>query len=293
MSEQKTEELASINEQLSTLRDQMSKTNDEIYKHIEKRDKLNEQARTLRQEISELKKERDSLNESVKTLKQQRDELRENNRPLIEEIKGHSKKIRELKEKRSGEPRHQMQKEFDAIEWKIQTTSLDLQEEKRLIEIVRDLETQLNVYKKIDQHSKRISELKTELDVFQEKAERLHQELTANAQKSQELHAKMQTKFDELKKIVDEASGSHAMYIQAKEQVRPIHEEMAKLMEQKRTLQDVIREVREETQKLKLTKEQDLKEKLGSEARVKLERGEKLNWQEFQLLAGDESETED
>lgn len=288
--QQKPQELATVNEQLSMLREHLSKTNDELYKHIEKRDKLNEQARTLRHEINELKKERDSLNENVKTLKQQRDTVRENIRPFIEEIRANSQKIRELKEKRSGENRHQMQKEFDAIEWKIQTTSLDLQEEKRLIEIVRELETQLNVYKKLDQHIQRIRELKAELRVFQDKADAFHKELTANAQKSQELHARMQEKLEELKKTVDEASNSHLMYLQAKEQVKPMHEEMARLMEQKRTLQETIRV---ENEKLKLTKEQDLKEKLGSQARDKLQRGEKLNWQEFQLLlSGDEPETE-
>jgi uncharacterized coiled-coil DUF342 family protein len=288
--QEKTQELAALNEQLGTLREQMSRTNDEIHKHIEKRDNLNDQARTLRHEINELKEERDSLNANVKTLKQQRDNIRATIQPFIEEIKAHSQKIRELKEKRSGESRHQLQKQFDAIEWKIQTTSLDLQEEKRLIEQVRELETQLNVYKKMEQHSQRIRELKTELKVFQDKADAFHQELTANAHKSQELHAKMQAKFAELKKTVEEASNLHAAYLQAKEQAKPIHEEMAKLIEQKRTLQETIRE---ENQKQKKNKEQDLKEKLGSQARDKLERGEKLNWQEFQLLASDEPETED
>ena len=178
--QQKTHELTAVNEQLSTLREQLNRTNDEMFKHIEKRDKLNEQARALRQEINELKEERDRLNETVQTLKQQRDDLREKIRPFIEEIKVHSQKIRELKEKRSGVPRHELQKAFDAIEWKIQTTSLDLQEEKGLIEEVKQIEIQLNVYKKMDQHSHRISELKAELKVFTDKADAFHQELTAN-----------------------------------------------------------------------------------------------------------------
>ncbi|MFB3889617.1 MAG: hypothetical protein ACE14S_09010, partial [Candidatus Bathyarchaeia archaeon] len=199
-------------------------------------------------------------------------------------------KIRELKEKRSGVPRYQLQKEFDAIEWKIQTTSLDLKEEKRLIEDVKQIEIQLNVYKKIDQHSRRINELRAQLKVFLDQADAYHQELTANAKKSQELHAKMQAKFEEMKKTSEEASSLHAMYIQAKEQVKPLHEEMGRLMELKRTLQEAIRL---DDVKIRKTKEQEIKERLGSQARDKLERGEKLDWREFQLLSGDEPETED
>ncbi len=289
--ETKPSELATISQQIDAVREQLNKTNTDIIQHVEKRDKLNQQAQALRQEITELKKERDALNESVKTLKQQRDEMRTKIRPYIEEIKAHSEKIRELKEKRSGQNRHELQKQLDAIEWKIATTSLDLQEEKRLIDQVKQLEIQLIVYKKMDQHSKKISEIKTELKVYQDKADVFHKELTENAKKSQELHAKMQIEFNEMAKIRDEATNLHVQYLLAKEQIKPLHDQITRLMEQRRTLQET---ARGEFEKSKKNKEQEIKEKLGSQARDKLQRGEKLNWQEFQLMAGsDNSETED
>jgi uncharacterized coiled-coil DUF342 family protein len=298
--QQKTHQLTAVNEKMSTLRDQLNKTNEDIVKYVEKRDTLNEHARTLRQEIAELKKERDSLNESVKSLKMQRDELRNKIAPFIEEIKVHSQKIRDLKEKRSGVPRHELQKDFDAIEWKIQTTSLDLKEEKGLIEQVKQIEIQLNVYKKIDLQSKRISELKAELKVYTDKADAFHQELTANAKNSQELHAKMQSKFDEMNKTRDEASRLHAMYLLAKEQIKPLHEELTNIWELRKRLteeyrkeQDELRkQFREQSETSKKTKELELKERIGSQAKNKLERGEKVDWRELQLLAGDDPEDE-
>ena len=42
-----------------------------------------------------------------------------------------------------------------------------------------------------------------------------------------------------------------------------------------------------------MLEEQTLKEKLGAVAREKLQRGEKLSWNEFQLLADDKSEDAD
>ena len=190
-------------------------TREDITKHIEKRDKLNEQTKVLRQEIAALKKDRDQLNENVKTLKQQRDEVRAKIAPFIEEIKTHSQKIKELKEKRTGASRQQLQKEFDALEFKIATTSLDLHEEKRLIDQVKKIEIELSVYKKMDVHSKRISEIKAEMRVFQEQADKLHKEVTESAKKSQDLHAKMLAKFEEMKKI-RRSNALHVAFIAGK-----------------------------------------------------------------------------
>ena len=97
-----------------------------------------------------MKTERDSINEKVKLLKQQRDEIRAKTTPITEEINAIKEKISELKKKVPRERQQDLQEELDAIEWKIQTTSLDLQEEKGLIENVKQLEILLSSYKKID-----------------------------------------------------------------------------------------------------------------------------------------------
>lgn len=288
MTEQdKTGEIARINRGLSALREQAKNAGADTKGHVEKRDKLNEKFKKMRQEIREFKTERDSLNEKVKTLKQQRDDARAKIKAYIEQIKVHNEKIAELKKKTPRGSRRDMQKEFDEIEWRIQTTSLDMQEEKRLMERVRQLETQLSVYKKIDQHVKKISELRKELDPFEAAADAAHKELTGIAERSQDIHAKMMAKIDESKDIKGEADRLHNAYIQAKEQVRPLHEEIKKLTEQKRKLQAA---VREEDEKKKKRLEQALKEKLGSQAKDKLQRGEKLSWDEFKLLTEGDSQ---
>ena len=224
MTEQKITDIAAVNQQIeainkriATLKEDLNKTHEDITKHIEQRDQLNQKVKTLRQEITEIKKERDLLNVNVKALKLQRDEVRGQMAPFIEEIKGHSQKIRELKGKCSGESRRELQKAFDTLEFKIATTSLDVHEEKRLIDQVKGIEIQLNVYKRIDAHNKKINEIKVELRVFQDKADILHNEVTENAKKSQELHSKMLAKFEEMKKIREEATNLHLQFLLARE----------------------------------------------------------------------------
>jgi len=283
--QQKTKEISRITQQLAALREKVNHANAETKVHVEKRDELNEEIKKLRQEIHELKNERNNLNEKVKTLKQQRDETRTRIRANIEEVKATSQKITELKKKTPKESRRELQKEFEDIEWRIQTTSLDNEEEKRLIENVKQLETQLNIYKKIDQHVKKIAELRKELETLETNADTDHQELTETAARSQEIHAKMIAKISESKNNKCEADSLHVVYIQAKEQVKPLREEINKLTEQRKKLQDTLRQ---EDEKRKKNAEQALKEKLETQARDKLQRGEKLSWDEFKLLADDD-----
>ena len=291
MSDQdKTQELASINDRIFSLREQINSSKDEISKYIEKRNKLNDQVRSLREEIDVLKQERDSLNKNVRALKQQRDDVRTNISPYLQEIRERIHKVKELKEQRGGVNRRVLQKELDAIEWKIMTSSLDLQEEKRLIEEVKNIGTQLSVYKKMEKQSKKIDDIKSQLKQHQDVADKFHQELVSDAQKSQDIHSKLMVKVDEMKKIREEANALHAKFVEAKEKVQPFYDEISSLMDQKRKLQA---EIREEDQTKKKLKEQQIKETIGSQAKEKLDKGEKLNWLEFQLLAGDESESED
>jgi uncharacterized coiled-coil DUF342 family protein len=291
--QRKTDEIAAIDKQLVTLRDQLGKADIEVKSNIEKRDKLNEQFKKLRNEITPLKTERDSLNGKVKTLKQQRDSAREINGKIIEEIKAHNQKIKELKEKTPRKSQVYLEKELQDIEWKIQTTPLDLKEEKRFVEEVKQLETQLSAYRKIERQNKKIAELRKQLKTLEANADAAHQELVAAAQKSQELHAKMMAKIEQSKSIKTEADNIHAMFIQAKEKTKPLCEEIKKLSTQKRAFQEARRK---EDESKKKVAEQALKENLGSQARNKLARGEKLSWHEFQLLAEEDeqdSETQD
>lgn len=305
MTEQpKNTQITNINQQIKKLREQTNEANAEIKKIIEKRDKLHEKIRNSRQEINQLKAERDDLNQKVKLLKQQRDAVRVQTAPIMDEIKALKDKINELKKKLPRDSQKRLQAELDAIEWKIQTTSLDLQEEKELIENVKQLEIQLSSYKKIDINYQKIRELFEHRKAFDTQAEVYHKELSDLAEKSQNLHAIMMEKVNSNKKDKAEADSLHQSFINAKQQNNLLYEQIKQLMSQSMGLRVTIRAEnqakraeeganRKAERTKREAKEQELKEKLGSEAREKLQRGEKVSWDEFQLLMGkDENDTE-
>jgi len=310
LTEKNQSQIANINRQIDKLKEQTRETNAQIKKFIEKRDQLHDKARKTSEEVNLLKKERDALNEQVKLLKQQRNAVRVNVTPLLEEVKTLNEKIDALKKHLPRIGQRELQKELDAIEWKIATTTLDLHEEKQLIENVKELEIQLKSYKKIDLQHKKIKELIAHRKTFDSQADVYHKELTEIAQKSQELHKIIIEKVESIKKDRAEAELLHQSFLKAKEQNNHTYDQIRELISQNADIRGSIKEhyqtrrveaeakrkAEEERIKQELTdravKEQAIKEKIGSEAREKLNRGEKVSWDEFQLMLGDDKEDE-
>jgi uncharacterized coiled-coil DUF342 family protein len=307
---QKTSNEGNINLQIDKIKKQIGEANNQIKKYVEKRNQLHLQVRKSRDEINLMKIERDTLNEKVKLLKEQRNLVRIKATPIMEEVKAIDEKIEELKKTVPNVNHRALQEELDAVEWKISTTSVDLQEEKRLVGEVKELEIQLKGYKKIDKKHKKIKELISQRKTIDAQADVFHKELTDLAQKSQELHTKMIEKINCLKKDKAEADSLHQAFVKAKEQNALWYEQIKQLIDQNRGLRVTVREYDlakrkeenakrqieqakwKEAQTQRAVKEKEIKEKIGSEAREKLQRGEKVNWDEFQFMLGDEEEDE-
>ena len=200
MTEKNPSQISNINVQIDRLKEQTQDTNAQIKKFIEKRDVLHEKVRKTREEVNAMKAERDALNEKVKQLKQQRDAVRVNVAPIMAEVNALNEKIDTLKKNLPNINYRETKKDLEELEFKIATTTVDIQEEKRLIEQVKELEIQLGGYKKIDNQHKKIKELLEHRKTFDAQADVYHKELTELAKKSQDLHAVLMEKVNAMKK---------------------------------------------------------------------------------------------
>jgi phosphoserine phosphatase len=144
------------------------------------------------------------------------------------------------------------------------------------------LEIQIDVYKRLEQASLRRERLKSELRNLRNEGKSCHEQLTEIAKKGQEIHGKMLTKISESKKIKDEADNAHEEFLQAREKLNSLRKDMAGITDQIRQLRE---EIREKQAREKKRNDEHMREILEGRARDKLKRGEKLTWEEFQLLA--------
>jgi uncharacterized coiled-coil DUF342 family protein len=271
-----------LNDKLSLLKEQRDKLEDEACGWAEKRNRRNERFKELRDEISGLRYERDKANEKVKELKLKRDEARARIKQGIEKIKTLRQEIIVVARKKPSQTFESLKEQSDSIEWKIQTTPLTLGEEKELVEGVKQVEAQLNVYRKLEQLRQKILNLQAEIKTLQAGGKSFHDELTKIAEKSQECHEKMLEKIEESKKVTTEADGLHQMFLQTRGKAKPIQEEIANVLNQMRQVKG---EMRDEEAEERKRSEEAIRTELEQHARDKLKRGEKLTWEEFQLLA--------
>ncbi len=317
MTEKNPSQITNINTQISKLKEQTQEANAQIKKFIEKRDALHEKVRKTRDEINQIKTERDALNEKVKQLKQQRDAVRVNITPIMAEVNALDEKIETLKKNLPHINYREVKKDLEDLEFKIATTTVDIDEEKRLIGQVKELEIQLSGFKKVDVLHKKIKELLEHRKTFDAQADVYHKELTEVAKKSQDLHAVMMDKVNTMKKDRAEADSLHQSFIMAKEQNNLVYEQIRQLISQStgikasmheqyvsRRREDDLRRKdyesrrkedeakRQKEQAERAIKEKAIKEKIGGEAREKLNRGEKVNWEEFAMMLGDDKDDE-
>lgn len=278
---EKTQKIEELQQRLFALREQSDRLNAEAKGWAGKRNNLNEQVRDLRVEICDLENERDELNEKVKKLKLLRENTITGIRERIEETKKLGQQVKALTKKKPSKSMQTLQKKLEELEWEIQTTSLSLPEEKELVDEVRELAIQIDIHKRLGTLHRKMLELQTELKAIETKNRSYHKKLTETAQKSQKIHNKMLEKINRARELKMEADSMHQNFLKTRQKATPIQEEMSRVLNQMKVLRKTIR-VEEVKEKKK--SEKALRNKIEKQAKEKLKRGEKLTWQEFQIV---------
>jgi uncharacterized coiled-coil DUF342 family protein len=278
----KSQTIDALTQKLAELNEQRSRYCENADERAERRDKLNEQVRTLRGEIEKLRATRDDLNEQVRKLKQQRSVAVSRIREKMGELRAISQEKRTIAEDKPSRSYQSLKKELEDIEWKVQTTSHTLQEDKEMMEQVKQLEIQLSVYKKIEKASQKASDLRNQINTLKNENEICHKKLTTLAQRSQELHKSMLEKVEESKTKRKEADEMHKQFLDARMKTRPLQDEIVAVSAQMLQLRKGLHEAE---QKQRKESENTLRQTIEKQAQEKLKRREKLSWEEFQLLA--------
>jgi uncharacterized coiled-coil DUF342 family protein len=280
--EQKTQTIKQLEQKLTSLLEEEDLSRNLTNQLAEKRNRLNDRSRNLREEVQQLRSERDQINDKVRSLKERRNDLTLVIKEKVERIRHLIEESKSIAEKKPRRTHKDLQDEIDSIDWKIQTTSHTIQEDKELVEKVKQLETQLSVHKKFEQLRKTAQDENAQVARLRTESQQRHQALTAQAKIGQELHSRMLVKMEEAKTIKAEADAIHKQFLEAKEKAKPIRDQIVSVSGEIRRMKG---EAQEEEQKEKRRSEEELRESLEQKAREKLKRGEKLSWQEFQLLS--------
>ena len=154
----------------------------------------------LRESSSEEKRERDNINERVAELKEKR-------QLLYHLIKQHRIEMFDLINinqdvRKNEQEMAQLQKEIEALDWRLQTTVMGIQKEREIVEKIKKLSAQIEVVDDVgpaDETSEQIKQLSARIKEMTEEADGCHNELVFIADKSQEHHGSFVEYAEQLK----------------------------------------------------------------------------------------------
>jgi uncharacterized coiled-coil DUF342 family protein len=275
------EKITELDHKLAPLREQRDKLKREALQWLEERGKVREQIKELRTEISKLKQQRDKTNQKVKDLKIIRDHL-------VSERKEKLAKVVEFKHKLASfkqiPPKavQSIQNEIQTLDWKIQTGSLTMAQEKRVVEQIAELEKQLAAYKHAQSKWTEIKTMQHQLRNMRTQEKETHRQIAQLAEQSRQIHQTMSEKGANIPKLKADAEEAHEKFIENRREAQKVHLQCVPIMAQIRAL---LLQTKTEEQKKKARRQTELMQELERKALEKMKRGEKLTWDEFKILA--------
>ncbi len=224
----------------------------------------------LRGQLQEHRDKRDQLNETIKLLKKERDELRNKAKDRIEQFT-------EIRKSTPGGRRAVVaEKELAALEWKVQTSILDRDEEKRLMRQIASRESQVI-------GNRKLNELRGNIDRYKRDGDVVHAKIQELATESQKHHLEIVRIREEQASVRQEISEKEALW--------EVTREKAIIAAQKYLM--ARNQSRYSTRMLRTEKDRLHRETLKAAAKEKLDKGGKLSLLELNALYEGEGEDEE
>ena len=276
------QKVAELNRELGAVKEKLDDLDAQAQKWVEKRSSVHERIKKLQTEASDLRSKRDALNEKVHELKGLREKARKKQKENRVKTSKLSEELKALMKRKPPLSMGETQRKIESLEWKIQTSSLTLEEEKPLVEQVKYLETQLLVHKQIQKLKDNINELRTQNEKLEAEAKSFHEQLSEVAEQSQTFHEKSLEILNQIRAIRVQADVAHTRYVWTTQQSQELHKKYVNIAGQIKSLKQKLRRAEE---RKKAERQTELLTELEKKALEKLKRGEKLTLEEFKVLA--------
>jgi uncharacterized coiled-coil DUF342 family protein len=289
LTEQIEQKIEQLNKELAATRQERDGLNTQAKEWAEKRNKTHDQIKTLQTEVKRLKEKRDEINLQVQVLKAAREKAKTEKNEKHQRITQIREKIKTLEPKKPSTRLKDLEKAIQSIEWKIQTSSLSVKEEKALVDQVRVLEVQRVAHKQLQELTDKMVELQTEAKASGTQAKLNHEKLSQLAQQSQEFHEKLIGVLNNIKSLRLNADEAHQKYMGIRQKADESHERYVGIQRQIKALKDELAKREKEHYG---ERSRALREEVTKRAQEKMKRGEKLTWDEFKLLTEQEEATE-
>jgi uncharacterized coiled-coil DUF342 family protein len=264
---------------------------DENYKKLNKmRDRRNEifnKLEEFRKSIATNKGLRDEKNRLIAEKKAQRDQFHKQKSEV-------SDKLKDLLEKRKAilanidYDENDLLAQLKEISWRYQTTSLSIDEDRKAVQRISDLERKLVVFKKTKDVDQEISRLRAQFNDLRDKANATHSEIIALAEESKTYHEALIKTFGERDAIVAELEEIRKGMFSLKDDIGKSKDELFVTDAHFRVARNSAMQQRADVLANQAAKQAELllnkKSALAEKASEKLKNGGRMTFEEFAAM---------
>jgi uncharacterized coiled-coil DUF342 family protein len=224
----------------------------------------------------------------VQVLKTTREKAKAQRKEKQEQILKLREKIEPLVKQKPLAKLEDLESEIQKLDWKIQTTSLSLREEKGLVNKVQVLEAQRLILKQSHELKDTLIELQKEAKALGREAEINHEKLSNLAEQGQKFHEQMMKTVNKINELKQNSEDAHQKHKEFRQKADTTHEEYVKVQQQIKALR---KEVEKRKKEYSSIRERTLREEATKKVQEKVKQGQKLTWEEFKLFTQQEETT--
>jgi uncharacterized coiled-coil DUF342 family protein len=202
-----------LNSEAEAHRKKRDRLNQETKRFAETRDNLNSQVKKLLQEANKFKDKRDELNHKVKDQKKHRDVLTKEYNTLKSQLDKYKRSRISSSDEVS---LSKLKKELRGLEFKQQTSVLEPDKERGLVERMSHLKHQISKKEKEMEGNEEIKELVASVREAKKKMDDSHHQVNEYADLAQKEHDQMIDRFSQSDRIRKEADSSQESFVASK-----------------------------------------------------------------------------
>jgi uncharacterized coiled-coil DUF342 family protein len=238
--------------------------------------------------MEEPRAQREELNAEVARLKRLRNEEVERARTLQEKLQKIRGELAGLDDYVSLE---ELQKRFRELEWRQQTTSTSIDEEREILAEMSRLTLAMEAAAEIEERldgarPEDLDQLWRDIQESRNRAQEYHEQMVALVEKAQQKHQKVIGFSESLGPARTEAQEAHQQFVLCLQEVDEMRGRIEELKERENELRKQLDDIRSRRRVEREKRERRAMEDLTERARRKQKAGEKLSMDELRALFG-------
>lgn len=281
--ENRQSELGAVSRQMNAIRDQIYAGYQRLDRLHQRKSEILDKLKELRESAAINKASRDERNKIIAEKKAVRGQLHKDKATISEKINELIAKKRVILSSVNYNE-NELLWQLKEISWRYQTTSLTLDEDRKAVQRISELEKRLVIFKKVKEVDQDIGRHRAMFDELKAKANAVHSEILALAEESKKYHETLMKCYDDRTALVMELNQIKAETDKLRDEINKSKDELFATQVQFKVVRNLAikqkAEILAEQAKLMINRRSELAEK----ANEKLKNGGRLTFEEFAAM---------